>query len=187
MWETRDLTCVILIAVMSFIYTVAVGQLGHLVTGIIWFNYLFTVGHMIFISFGFLTYEGKRWRLLLQGVLVALLTLSTYLSGVPFDLVSKIPMIFTSFFADLIFNTFYPFFKKRNWLKWLSILFSFSFVLLSFLFNTLNIVIFYPPQSLSAFVSLYALLLPLTLIETALGGWFGFEIYKRVERPQGTK
>jgi len=170
---------------MSFIYTVAAGQLGHLVTGIIWFNYLFTVGHMIFISFGFLTYGGRRWRLLLQGVLVALLTLSTYLSGVPFDLVSKIPMIITSFFADLIFNTFYPFFKKRNWLNWLSIIFSFSFVLLSFLFNTLNISIFCPPESLSAFVSLYSFLLPFTLIETALGGWFGFEIYKRLERPKG--
>jgi hypothetical protein len=142
---------------------------------------------MIFISFGFLIYEGKRWRVLLQSALVALLTFSTYLSGVPFDLVSKIPILLTAFFGDLIFNTFYPFFKKRNMLKWLSIIFSFAFLFMLFLFNTMNIYIFCPPQFLNTFISLYALLLPVTLIETALGGWIGFEIYKRIERPPKDK
>ena len=99
MWNSRDLALVIILAVVSFIYTIFVGQLGNLITGIQGFNYLFIVGHAIFISFGFLMYEGRRWRLLLQGVLAALLTLTTYLSGAPFDVLSKMPMIATSFLA----------------------------------------------------------------------------------------
>ena len=114
MWRSRDLSLVILLAVVSFVYTVFVGQLGNLLTGIQGLNYLFIIGHMIFISFGFLMYEGRRWRLFLQGVLAALLTLTTALSGAPFDPLSKIPMIAVSFLADLIFNSLYGFFKNKN-------------------------------------------------------------------------
>ena len=102
MMKSRDIALVILLAVVSFVYTVFVGQLGNLLTGIQGLNYLVIIGHMIFISFGFLMYEGRRWRLFLQGVLAALLTLTTFLSGAPFDPLSKIPMIATSFFGDVI-------------------------------------------------------------------------------------
>jgi len=181
-WETRDLTLVIILAVVSFIYTLIIGQLGNLVTGIVGFNYLFAIGHMFFISFGFLMYEGKRWRLFLQCALVALLTLTTYLSGVPFDLLSKIPILLTAFIADLGFNSIYQFFTKRNRLKWLSLLLCFCFLLMLLFFNSLNMYLFYSPQTLSAYLSVYALLLPVSIIETALGGLLGFEIYKKTKK-----
>ena len=63
MMKSRDITLVILLAVVSFVYTVFVGQLGNLLTGIQGLNYLVIIGHMIFISYGFLMYEGRRWRL----------------------------------------------------------------------------------------------------------------------------
>jgi len=182
MWESRDLALVTILAVVSFIYTQFVGQLGNLITGIQGFNYLFIVGHMLFISFGFLFYEGRRWRLLLQGVLVALLTLTTYLSGAPFDIVSKIPILLTSFFGDLIFNSLYTVFKKRNRLMWLAILVVIGYMLMLLVFVSLNMFLFYPPQALSIHLNVYALLLPVTIIETVIGGYLGYEIYRRVKK-----
>ncbi len=182
MWESRDLTLVIILAVASFIYTIFVGQLGNLITGIQGLNWLFIVGHMIFISFGFLMYEGRRWRLLLQGVLAALLTLTTYLSGVPFDVLSKIPMIATSFFGDVIFNSFYIFFKKRNRLFWLAILVAIGFMLMLPVFITLNMYLFSPPQFLTMFINVYVLLLAVTIVETIAGASIGYMIYRRVRK-----
>ncbi len=182
MWETRDLTLVILLAVVSFIYTQLIGQLGSVITGIQGFNYFFIIGHMIFVSFGFLIYGGRRWRLLLQGILAALLTLTTFLSGVPFDIVSKIPMILTSFFGDLIFNSFYPQFSNRNKLNLLAILVVIGYMLMLPIFVTLNMFLFYPPQALNSYISVYALLFPVTLIETIIGGLIGYQIFKRVKK-----
>ena len=181
MWETRDLTLVILLAVVSFIYTQLIGQLGNLITGIQGFNYFFIIGHMIFVSFGFLIYGGKRWRLLLQGILAALLTLTTFLSGVPFDIVSKIPMILTSLFGDLIFNSFYSQFENPNKLNWLALLVVIGYMLMLPVFVSLNMFLFYPPQALNSYISVYVLLFPVTLIETIIGGLIGYQIFKRVK------
>jgi len=172
---------VILLAVVSFIYTQFIGQLGNVITGIQGFNYFFIVGHMIFISFGFLMYGGRRWRLLLQGTLAALLTLTTFLSGVPFDIVSKIPMILTSFFGDVIFNSFYSRFENQNRLKWLALLVVIGYMLMLPVFVSLNMFLFYLPQALNSYTSVYVLLFPVTLIETIIGGFFGYQIFKRVK------
>jgi hypothetical protein len=59
LWKPRDLTIAILLAVASFVYTVLVGQLGNLFTGIVGLNFIFIIGHSIFMSFGFLIYEKK--------------------------------------------------------------------------------------------------------------------------------
>ncbi len=184
MWGTRDLTLVILLAVVSFIYTQLIGQLGNLVTGIQGFNYFFIIGHMIFVSFGFLIYGGRRWRLLLQGILAALLTLTTFLSGAPFDIVSKIPMILTSFFGDLIFNSFYSRFENQNKLNWLALLVVIGYMLILPVFVSLNMFLFYPPQALNSYISVYVLLFPVTLIETIIGGYIGYQIYRRVKNIQ---
>ena len=182
MWHSRDLTLVILLAVVSFVYTIFVGQLGNLLTGIQGLNYLFIIGHMIFISFGFLMYEGRRWRLFLQGVLAALLTLTTALSGAPFDPLSKIPMIAVSFFADLIFNSFYGFFKNKNKLIWLAIIVVLGYAFILPVFVIVNMTLFYTPQILNMYLSVYLLLLPVTIVETIMGGLIGTLIYKRVNK-----
>ena len=136
---------------------------------------------MIFVSFGFLIYGGKRWRLLLQGILAALLTLTTFLSGVPFDIVSKIPMILTSLFGDLIFNSFYSQFENPNKLNWLALLVVIGYMLMLPVFVSLNMFLFYPPQALNSYISVYVLLFPVTLIETIIGGLIGYQIFKRVK------
>ena len=182
MMHSRDLTLVIILAVVSFVYTTFVGQLGNLLTGIQGLNYLFIIGHMIFISFGFLMYEGRRWRLFLQGVLAAFLTLATFLSGSPFDPLSKIPMIATSFFGDLIFNSLYGFFRDRNKLVWLAIIVVLGYAFMLPIFVTINTSLFYTPQLLNLYLSVYVLLLPVTIVETIIGALVGTLIYKRINK-----
>jgi hypothetical protein len=180
MWNGRDVSFIIILAVFSFVYTVIVGQLGNLITGLLGMNYFFIIGHAFFISFGFLIYEGRRWRFLMQTFLVALLTLPTYQSGAPYDVLGRIPMIINSFFIDLIFNSFYAFFRKKDRLLWWSIFVALGFILLIPLFVSMNMILFYPPEVVISYISIYVLLFPVTIIETVSGGYLAKKLLDRV-------
>jgi len=184
MWSSRDLTLVIILAVVSFIYTVLIGQLGNLFTGILGLNYFFIGGHAVFISFGFLMYEGRRWRFLIQSILVALLTLPTHQSGAPFDVLARIPMIASSFIFDLIFNSIYTFFRKRNRLVWWAILVAVVYLLITPFFVALNLFMFYPPEVFTLFMNVVLLMLPVIIIESIAGAYIANKIYRRVRKVQ---
>lgn len=180
MWESRDIALVIILAVTSFIYTVFLGQLGNLFTGILGFNYLFIIGHAIIISFSFLIYEGRRWRFLLQSMIVALLTLPTFQSGAPFDLLARAPMIIGSFFADAIFNSLYPYFWLRNKVVLWAILVPVAFLLITPLTMAVNLFLFYTSEAFLLYVNVFLLLLPVTMTEAIIGGFVGYKIFKRI-------
>ncbi len=180
MWESRDIALVIILAVISFIYTVFLGQLGNLFTGILGFNYLFIIGHAIIISFSFLIYEGRRWRFLLQSMIVALLTLPTFQSGAPFDLLARAPMIVGSFFADAIFNSLYPYFCLRNKVVLWAILVPVAFLLITPLTMAVNLFLFYTSEAFLLYVNVFLLLLPVTMTEAIIGGFVGYKIFKRI-------
>jgi hypothetical protein len=180
MWESRDIALVIILAVTSFIYTVFLGQLGNLFTGILGFNYLFIIGHAIIISFSFLIYEGRRWRFLLQSMIVALLTLPTFQSGAPFDLLARAPMIIGSFFADAIFNSLYPYFCLRNKVVLWAILVPVAFLLITPLTMAANLFLFYTSEAFILYVNVFLLLLPVTMTEAIIGGFVGYKIFKRI-------
>jgi len=183
MWKSRDLALVILLSVVSFLYTVFVGQLGNLITGVLGLNYIFIFGHAIFISFGFLMYEGRRWRFLLQTTLVALLTIPTYMSGMPFDVLARIPMIIGAFFSDLILNSVYAVFRKRNRLVLWGTLAVFVFLIFTPFFVAMNMFLFYAPEVFTMYVTVYFLLLPVTIVEVVVGSIVGYKICKRVKKP----
>ena len=183
MWKSRDLARVIILAVASFIYTVFVGQLGNMITGILGLNYIFIFGHTILISLSFLIYQGRRWRFLLQSVLVAFLTLPTYMTGIPFDILSKWPAIAGSFFADSIFNSvFFVFSKHKRLLLW-AFLAAFGFLLITPFFAALNMFLFYPPQVFTTYVTVYFLLFPVTIVEIIIGSFIGYKVYFRIDKP----
>jgi hypothetical protein len=181
MWSSRDLALVILLAVISFIYSLFVGQLGNLLTGIMGLDFLFMFGHAIFISSGLLLYEGRRWRYFLQGFLVALLYIPTFAAGTPFDVLARIPLIITSFFADLVLNSVYGFFEKSSKLVWWALLCATFVILLTPLSITVNFYFFYPWEMMVSFVNVVALLLPVIIIESIAGGYIGYKIYQRVK------
>jgi len=182
-WNSRDLALVILLAVVSFIYSAFIGQLGAMVTGILGFNYFFMIGHAIFISFGFLIYEGRRWRFLLQSILVAFLTLPTFQSGAPFDVLARMPMIIGAFFSDLIFNSFYRLFQRREKLVWWAILVAVLFLIITPIFMALTRFIFYPPEAFALYVNVYLLLFPVTMAEAILGGYISYKLFIRIKKP----
>ena len=169
MWESRDIALVIILAVTSFIYTVFLGQLGNLFTGILGFNYLFIIGHAIIISFSFLIYEGRRWRFLLQSMIVALLTLPSFQSGAPFDLLAR-----------ATFNSLYPYFCLRNKVVLWAILVPVAFLLITPLTMAANLFLFYTSEAFILYVNVFLLLLPVTMTEAIIGGFVGYKIFKRI-------
>jgi hypothetical protein len=68
MWSSRDLTLVILMAVVVFVFTVFVFQIAGIVTGILGFNYILTFGMAFLVSITFLLFEGRRWRFFFKTV-----------------------------------------------------------------------------------------------------------------------
>jgi hypothetical protein len=185
MWKSSDLAVVVVLAVVSFVYTFLVGQLPNLITGVLGLNYIFYFGHAIFISFGFLMYEGRRWRYLLQTILVALLTLPTYMSGAPFDFLARTPMIIGAFFSDLIVNSFYAQFRDHGNLRWWGTISVIIFLLITPFSMALTMFLFYSREVFELYFYVYLLMLPVTLIETFFGTMIGYRIYTRVKKSLG--
>ena len=183
LWSSRDIALVIILSVASFVYTIFVGQLGNMLTGILGLNYFFAIGHAVIISLSFLIYQGRRWRFFLQTVLVAFLTLPTFMTGQPFDVLSKWPSIAGAFFVDLIFNSAYSsFIKRKQFFLW-SFLSVFAFFLIAPLFAAVNMFLFYPPQVFTTYISVYFLLFPVTIVELLVGSFLGKQTYTRINKP----
>jgi hypothetical protein len=181
LWTSRDLSLVIFIVVLSFIYSLLIGQLGTLLTGIPGANFLFTVGHAIIISFALLIYEGKRWRFLMQGTLLALLFIPTYMSGTPFTVLPRIPIIINSLHGDLLFNSIYGFFKKQKMLLIFAIFVATEFLVMGPFFAILIWPLFTSPEVVSTFFNVTLMMLPVIIVESIIGAIIGFKIYERVK------
>ena len=156
-------------------------------TGILGLNYFFVVGHAIFISFGLLMYEGRRWRFFLQGAIVGLLFIPTFSVGTPFDVLARIPVFVANFFVDIIMNSIYYRFKKSDKLMWWAILGATSALFLLPFFTIINMYLFYPPQLLDSFVYVIGLLLPVIVIEAVAGAYIGFKTYIRIKKTLNSK
>ena len=179
------MTLIILLAVVSAVYVIFVGQIGNIVTGFQTFGFLFVVGHAVFISMGLLLYGGRRWRFFFQSVLFALLIIPTYGVGTPFDVLTRLPIVTSTFFADIIFNSFYDSFRKKGRLLIWAILVATIYWIMNPFFVAFNMLLFYPPQLLKAYVTAAIVLSPITVIESVVGGYFGYKIYLRINRIYG--
>jgi hypothetical protein len=182
MWKSRDLALVILMTVTHFIFTVLVGQLAMLFTGILGSNLIFTIGHSIIISFAVLIYQGKRWRFLLQHILFAFLVIPTNLLGTPFEVLPRIAIIIHGIQGDILFSSLYGIFRIRNKLIWLSVFVAVEFSLTVLFINILWHSLFHPPEFIAAYTNTVLLLLPVVIIESIFGGIIGYRIYQRIKK-----
>ena len=180
MWSSKDIALVILIAITALVYSLFVGQMAMVITGIQGINYILFIGHTIWATVAFLLFEGRRWRFALTGTLVVILTYPTFLMGPPFDLVPRVPAILNAVFADIIMNSIYLAFKKREKIFIWSILSVFTFSTGDLLFRTLILPIFYPPEFVSPILGLFLLLSPLVIFEALVGGFIGYQIFQRI-------
>ena len=109
--------------------------------------------------------------------------LPTFQSGPPFDVLARMPMVIGAFFSDLIFNSFYKIFQRREKLVWWAILVAVLFLIITPIFMALTRLFFYPPEAFALYVNVYLLLFPVTMAEAIAGGYIAYRIFDRVKKP----
>ena len=184
MWSSKDLCFIIVLSVVGLVSTTLVAQMAGLISGIRGANYVFTIILAIQTSLSFLVYEGRRWRLFAQISLFTILIIPTYLSGPPFSVQSKLHFFITGFIADLILNSLYDAFRKREQLKLWAILGSLLFWVTLPFFSLMIRPLFFSPEAVAFFANVVLLLLPVIVVEAIAGGYLGYHIYLRVRKDQ---
>ncbi len=154
-------------------------QMATPLTGITGANYVFTILLAILSSFSLLVYEGRRWRFLFQMTLFTFLIFPTYIGGVPFDLFSKIHLVINAFFGDVLFNSIYGAFRKKDRLDLWAILVTVVFWVLNPFFGMLTKTFFFPPEFAYRILSILYWILPVIIVESIIGGYIGYEIYRK--------
>jgi hypothetical protein len=182
MWKSSDITLIIIFAVVGLVYTVIVGQIGYLITGTPGINFFFIIGYVIFTSSQFLLYEGRRWRFFISSVLFVFLITPTNFAGTPFDIMGRTPLVINAFFADLVVNSSYGFFRNHNKLFWWIIFVSVGYNGISPFLSIFIYSFFYPPEFVATFSNTVLLMLPVIVIESIVGGYLGYKVYERVKQ-----
>jgi hypothetical protein len=180
-WSSKDLALIIMFSVLNFVYTALIGQLAWLLTGIQGTNLLLIIGGVIINSFALLYFQGRRWRFAMYQILFAILVIPTYLLGVPFDIVARTPIVIVGVLSDIIFNSFYGFFKKHNRLMWWVIIDLLAFFLMTPFTSILVFSFIYAPTFVSGFINTVVPLIPVVIIESIIGAVIGYRIHLRVQ------
>lgn len=181
MWCSKDICYVIFMAVLGIVSTALVVQMGGLISGIQGANYVFTIIMAIQTSFSLCLYEGRRWRLFAQNVILYFLIIPTYLGGPPFSLL-KFHIAMAAFSVDLVFNSFYKTFGNRDKIKLWSILGTLTFYLIMPFFSLIIRSVFYSPEAVALFVNVILLLSPVIVVESIAGGYIGYKIHQRIRK-----
>ena len=181
LFSSRDLALIITFAVLNFVFGFMIGQVPRLITGIPGIGYAFTIVYSITITVSFLMYEGRRWRMFTQGLLFTLLSLSIAYSDVLPAVISSTLCVFS---LDVVFNSVYSRFKKKNRLVRWAIMGQVFYWTLSPLLILSALSLFYPLQGILAtwFIPVMSVMLPIMIIEAIAGGYIGYKIYRRVEK-----
>lgn len=186
MWSTRDLALIILLAAIGLVSSVLIVQTAGMITGIPGINFVFTIFLAIQTSFSLLMYQGRRWRFFVQMSIFYLLIIPTFLGGAPFDVLGKTHFLITAFLADLVVNSIYPFFNNRKRLQLLSCLSALFFWVTQPFASVAVASLLFAPQYVAKLTSVVTLLLPVIVVESLAGGYFGYQIYRRINKEQLT-
>jgi len=115
-----------------------------------------------------------------QGFLFALLSLTTAQSDMLAGVISSTISVFA---LDLVFNSVYVSFKKRGQLVRWAVFGQVFYWTLSPFVILLTLSLFYPLEGVIAtwFIPVMSIMLPVMIIEASVGGYIGYQIYRRVE------
>ncbi|MFX1517948.1 MAG: hypothetical protein ACFFC6_16730 [Promethearchaeota archaeon] len=179
--DRKDLTLVIMFAVINFVFAALIGQVPRLITNIPGIGYIFNIFYSITITVALLFYKGRRWRFLMQAILFGFLTL--FLAATPVALIGKISLILNALVLDVVFNSFYNYFSKRNKLLWWVILGQVYYWFTDSFWLVLVNLMFYPWEGVIAtWYIVMPFILPIMVIEAIAGGYIGYQIYQRVKK-----
>ena len=179
--DRKDLTLVIMFAVINFVFAALIGQVPRLITSIPGIGYIFSIFYSITITVALLFYEGRTWRFSIQAILFGFLTL--FLAATPIALISKISLILNALVLDVVFNSFYSYFNRRNkLLSWVILGQVYYWFTDSFWLVLVNLM-FYPWEGVIAtWYIVMPFILPIMVIEAIAGGYIGYQIYQRVKK-----
>jgi hypothetical protein len=176
----RDFTLVILFAVLIFIFRLLVDR-GVGMISIPGFAYVLSMFFSVIYSLAFLMYKGRRWRLFFQALLSTLLYLAFINSAFrPTEMATLLNM----FIVDVVFNSLYGLFERKNKLLWLTILFQVYFwATYSLWLLVFYSVLFYPFEAFlkNWFIPTMSIM-PVLIVEGLAGGFIGYQIYRRVKK-----
>jgi hypothetical protein len=184
MWNSKDLTLIIVFAALGTVYTVFVTHAANQMTGITGASFLFIIGYAVFISAQLLLFRGKRWRFLVSSTIFVVLIIPTSFAGAPFDVLARIPVIISAATLDFMFNSVYGFFEKRNKLLLLTLIFAVEYNLASPYIGIIFNHVFYPPEYVAALANAVMLMAPIIVIESIAGGYMGYKVYQRTKKVQ---
>jgi hypothetical protein len=171
-----------MLGVTGFIFLVLIGQVPRLITGIPGITYAFHIVYSILQSVSWLMFEGRRWRIVTQGLLLSTLALTVVPVWNPAIAVST---IINMLIVDLVFNSFYGIFeRKKKLLQWVllgQVYYWSTHSLWVLLFSSL---LLYPFEALlnNWFIPIMLVMLPVIIIEGIAGSYIGYKTYRRVEK-----
>jgi hypothetical protein len=144
-------------------------------------EYILSIFFSITYSLFFLMCKGRRWRLSFLALLSTLLYI-TFINTAfhPTDLAT----LFNLFIADVVFNSLYGSFERKNKLLWLTILFQVYFwATYSLWLLVFYSVLFYPFEAFlkNWFIPIMSIM-PVLIVEGLAGGFIGYQIYLRVKK-----
>jgi len=177
--SSRDISLIVMFAVLIFVFRLLIERgVGMLI--IPEFSYILPIFFSIIQSLAFLMYKGRRWRLFFQALLTTLLYV-VFINPAfrPTEMVSLLNM----FTVDVVFNSFYGPFERKNKLFWLSILFQvYYWTIRSLWLLVFYSVLFYPFETFlnNWFIPTMSVL-PVIILEGLVGGYLGYQIYRRVK------
>ncbi|MEJ2242796.1 MAG: hypothetical protein P8Y18_11750 [Candidatus Bathyarchaeota archaeon] len=181
MWSSKEITLVIIFAAISLIYSATVIQIPKFLTGIIGLGYILGFGMVIILNVAFLSFEGSRWKFI-SVVIIERMLLSVILVYMgPTIFIKSIPLFAGKFIQDVIFNTIYGYFKKRNKLLWLTIIFSVTGLILDVIFRILLFPFLISPEYTTSFIGTVSIMFPLIIFNGLFGGFLGHQIYNRIK------
>ena len=185
MWSSRDISLIITFSAFTLVFQVLIGQVPDLITGIAGIGYVFTIVYSISQTVLWLLFEGRRWRILAKVLLVRLIAGLLITSGGPsYYIPPTLATIVNSAVIDVVFISFYDFFKQKNKLLWWAILAQIYFWSTHTIWILVFTSILYYPFEMALqywFIPVALVMLPIMIVEAIAGSYLGYKIYRRVE------
>jgi hypothetical protein len=176
---SRDITLIMMFAVLIFVFRLLIDR-GVGMINIPGFAYILSIFFSVIYSLFFLMCKGRRWRLFLQALLSTLLyTIFINTSFHPTEMATLLNL----FIADVVFNSLYGRFERKNKLLGLILLFQVYFWATYSLWLLVSYsVLFYPFEAFlkNWFIPTISLM-PVLIVEGLAGGFAGYQIYRRVK------
>ena len=93
LWSSRDITLVIILAVVALIYSALMIQIPRFITGIPGLGYFTGFGIVIILNIAFLLFEGRRWRFFFVVALERIILSAIFVHMRPLLFLRTVPLL----------------------------------------------------------------------------------------------